>query len=119
MENFNITSVFREDLHSIGISMIKIYKANDFKVSFLVFLSEYEQKKLGLNKPFCFLCPMQKNLKSIKTDYKQKYNSDNKNSYIIIGSENPYNSGIHIFKDGTWSQYRDGSIYEYVGKIGI
>ena len=99
--------------------MDKIYKAGDFKVSYPVMLSNYEMKKLGIEENFIFLCPVNKNYKKITTDYNQIYNSDNKESFLILGSNNPYNSGIHIYKDGMFSQYRDGSIFEYVGKIGI
>lgn len=99
--------------------MLKIYNVKDFKTSLKVNIPSEAQKYTG-NSGFIYLVPMNKNYNVIKTDYKQKYNSDNKTPLFYVTLGNPaYNGSVKVFADGTFAQYRDGSFFEYVGKIAL
>lgn len=97
-----------------------IQKKEDYKVSVMLKVPEYAKGLAGYNQEVIYLIPMQKNYRMIKTDYNQKYNMDAKKALFYIEYGNPsYNGSVKVFKDGTWSQYRDGSFVEYIGRIAI
>ena len=97
---------------------MKFYNVKDFKTSQKIFCNDWGKKVLGVD--FFYIVPMKKNQRYIKTDYNQKYHSDKKENIFLIENGNPaYNGMLRIHPDGTFSQYRDGSIYEYVGKVAL
>lgn len=101
--------------------MIKnIQKKEDYKVSVMLKVPEYAKGLAGYNQEIIYIVPMHKNYNTIKTDYNQKYNMDNKTPLFYIEYGNPsYNGSVKIFEDGTWMQYRDGSFFEYVGRLAV
>lgn len=98
--------------------MIKTYKKEEFKNSIKIGIPKCYINIIGYDT--VYLVPMKKMYNYIKPDFNQVYKSDSKKTiaYIPLGNES-YNSSIHIYKNGTFSQYRDGCFYEYVGKIAI
>lgn len=93
-----------------------IKKVSDYKVFSRVDVPIEYQSVIG--HVYIYLVPMNKNYTSIKPDFAQKHKSDEKKAIAYIEYGNPsYNGMVKVYADGTFSQYRDGCFYEYVGRI--
>lgn len=93
-------------------------KVSDYRVSVRVEVPVEYQSAVGFD--HVCLVPINKNYTSIRPDFAQKYKSDEKRAVAYLEHGNPsYNGMVRIYADGTFSQYRDGCLYEYVGRVAI
>jgi len=95
---------------------MNIRNIKDYKTSARITRPEVYQKYINHLKEV-YIVPLNKNYRYIRPN-----NGDDINKKIVAYVEygNPsYNSNIKIYEDGTWSQYRDGCFFEYVGRIAI
>jgi hypothetical protein len=93
-------------------------KVSNYKVSVRVEVPLEYQGTIGSN--HVYLVPINKNYTAIRPDFAQEYKSDEKKAVAYLEHGNPtYNGMVRIYPDGTFSQYRDGCFYEYVGRVAI
>ena len=90
---------------------MKLYKKDDYKTSLAV------KPNSKLLPETIYLVPARKNHNSIKPD--GDFPDDKKAIHLIELGNRSYNGFLKLYADGTFSQYRDGCFYAYVGKVAI
>lgn len=92
-------------------------KVSDYKVCQKIEVSKCYQDILKYNAQLYWV-PLGKNYTSIKTYSSHKVENNRPICYANLGND-AYNGLVRIYDNGMILQYRDGSIYPYIGYLAI